>query len=268
MKKAMACAGLLLAGILGAAENSPSTNLNDVALWEKNRHLTCTADGSFQIQTPTMVQLKELFPVNPDATYCFTGEIKKSKDAPSARFLAGFLLYDKDKKVIDMVHVNVIRGTLTALAEPVKAGDSVIKIENGGRWTANTAYHAAFNAGPLPNRDISAGAIAAVKREGTSWSVSLNKPLQKNYPKGTKVQIQCHGGYFYSAIETPSDQWKRFGKTIKGVSRNSIEATQFWPGTAYMKPMMMPNWDWQNPDMKNLKTDIRNLKLETSGTVK
>lgn len=268
MKKAMACAGLLLAGVMGAAENSPSMNLSDAALWEKNRQMTCAADGSFQVQTPTMVQLKELFPVNPDTTYCFTGEIRKSKDAPSARFLAGFLLYDKDKKVINPVHVNVIRGTLTALAEPVKAGDSLIKIESGGRWTANTAYHVAFNAGPLPNRDISDGTITAVKREGTFCSVTLSKPLQKNYPKGTRIQIQSRGGYFYSAIEMPSDQWKKFGKSIKGVSRNSIQATQFWPGTAYIKPMMMPNWNWNSPDMKNLKTDIRNLKLETSGTVK
>ena len=85
---------------------------------------------------------------------------------------------------------------------------------------------------------------------------------------GTKVRIQASGAYFYVGSLMPADEWTAFGKTVKGVSKDSVNnnqfSDQFWPGTAYIAPMMMPNWNWGSPEKNQLKTQIRNLRLEVS----
>lgn len=268
MKKTMILGAMLLAGMVNAADPAGTVNWNEQNIWKSTKIKAGTDGAALEATTPCLVESSVLIPVHEKAEYRFSGEVRKAKGAPSALFLAGFILYDKDKKTIQPQHVRVIRGTDTVLAEEAKAGDHFIKIRNGARWTAKTYHYAAFNAVQLPNRDLSPDVISAVKREGQTWTVSFGKPLQKSYPAGTKVRIQASGAYFYVGSLMPADEWTAFGKTVKGVSKDSVNnnqfSDQFWPGTAYIAPMMMPNWNWGSPEKNQLKTQIRNLRLEVS----
>ena len=266
MKSAVILGAMLLAGMLNAADAVQTTDWNDSKIWKSTKVKPGTDGAALEAATPCLIESSVLIPVNANNVYRFSGEVRKVENVPSGPFFAGFILYDKDKKAIQRQHVEVVRGTDTLLAADAKSGDSSIRIRNGARWQAKTNYFAAFHAAGIPNRDLSPSAVSAVKRDGETWVISFAKPLQKSYPAGTKVRIQAAGAYFYIGSLTPDNQWRAFGKDVKGTATDTIKPNLFWPGTAYIAPMMMANWNWGSPEKNQLKTQIRNLKVEISGS--
>lgn len=57
-----------------------------------------------------------------------SGEVRKAPGAPPARFLSGFILYDKDRKAILHQHSEVVRDTSAVLAEDAEAGPAGTKV--------------------------------------------------------------------------------------------------------------------------------------------
>lgn len=127
----MILGAMLLAGMVNAADPAGTVNWNEQNVW-KSTKIKADGGAALEATTPCLVESSVLIPVHEKAEYRFSGEVRKTKGAPSALFLAGFILYDKDKKTIQPQHVRVIRGTDTVLAEEAKAGDHFIKIRNGG----------------------------------------------------------------------------------------------------------------------------------------
>ena len=262
MKKILICSAMLLTGISFAAD-AGFAGLNDAAAW-KNRSISAGKNGAaMEVIRPGMLVFPQAVKIDPSKKYRFSGEVRKAPDAPSALFLAGFILYDKDNKQIMTQHIRYIPGTLTELAADAKAGDTTVKIKNGARWNTKGAHFVAFNAGTYPNRELSEQ-IKSIKRTGNIWIVTLSKPLTKSYKAGTKVQIQASGAHFTPAsVAMPDSNWKKFSFEVRGVDavvqRN---ITKFWPGTVSFKPMILSNWNWGSPDRAKLKTQLRNFKVE------
>jgi hypothetical protein len=145
------------------------------------------------------------------------------------------------------------------LAEDAKAGATTLKVKNAVRWPKNNSA-VAFNAGPLPNRELAD--YTAVAKEGTVWVVTLKKPLAKDYKAGTKVWVQSPGAHFSIAnVKQPTDEWQKFEAVTKGVGINKVENGKFWPGTAYAEPMLMANWYW-GAGCQDQKIQLRNIKVE------
>mgnify|MGYP003056749143 CR=1 FL=1 len=260
----MILGAMLLAGMVNAADPAGTVNWNEQNVWKSTKIKAGTDGAALEATTPCLVESSVLIPVHEKAEYRFSGEVRKAKGAPSALFLAGFILYDKDKKTIQPQHVRVIRGTDTVLAEEAKAGDHFIKIRNGARWTAKTYHYAAFNAVQLPNRDLSPDVISAVKREGQTWTVSFGKPLQKSYPAGTKVRMHRAGsGWTYCAAANKplSVEWTTFTGKIKGSGfhrKGGEFYDRFRPGTR----LVVPALTLRNTGKEPVKVFFRNLKLE------
>ena len=91
------------------------------------------------------------------------------------------------------------------------------------------------------------------------------EPQLSSLPQGRhKSQDPGCRGYFYIDDLTPGDQWRAFVKSVKGISENSVKNNPFRGGTAYVAPMMMPNWNWGSPEKSRLETQIRSFKVEIS----
>ena len=234
-------------------------NLNDANIWAHPKASNPEA-GILEIKGPGQLRAKAArFQIDPNATYRISGEVRKAPGADTKLILAGYVLYDKDQKEIQTVHIRVINGTRTMLAEDAKAGATTLKVKNAVRWPKNNSA-VAFNAGPLPNRELAD--YTAVAKEGTAWVVTLKTPLAKDYKAGTKVWVQAPGAHFSIAnVKQPTDEWQKFEAVVKGVGINKVENGKFWPGTAYAEPMIMPNWHW-GKGCQDLKVQIRNFKVE------
>jgi hypothetical protein len=256
MKKSLLTGAAMLFAV---AAFSADANLNDAKIWEHPKASNPEA-GILEIKGPGQLRAKAArFQIDPNAIYRISGEVRKAPGANTKTFLAGYVLYDKDQKEIQTVHIRVINGTRTTLAEDAKAGATTLKVKNAVRWLKTNAS-VAFNAGPLPNRELAD--YSTVVKEGTAWIVTLKKPLAKDYKAGTKVWVQSPGAHFsITYVTQPNDEWQKFQAVTKGVGINKVENGKFWPGTAYAEPMLMPNWYW-GKGSQDQKVQIRNLKVE------
>lgn len=256
MKKTLLTGAAML---FAAAAFTADANLNDAKTWA-HRKATNPEAGILEVQGPNQLRAKAArFQVDPNAIYRISGEVRQAPGATTKTFLAGYVLYDKDQKEIQTVHIRVINGTRTMLAEDAKAGATTLKVKNAVRWPKTNAS-VAFNAGPLPNRELAD--YSAVAKEGTVWVVTLKKPLAKDYKAGTKVWVQASGAHFSITFVTqPNNEWQKFRAVTKGVGINKVENGKFWPGTVYAEPMLMTNWYW-GEGSQNQKVQLRNIKVE------
>lgn len=244
--------------------------LDNPAVWGNPPKMK-SENASLLITGPGQYITTQKYPLDPAATYQLSAEIRLGKDSPAAPFIMGFILYDKDDKVIEAREVNTFPGSDTVLSAPVKAGDTQLRIRNGARWAAADKGFSvpAFQTDPsgkdLPNRTAEADTtgIEEVKRAGTEWLVTLKKPLKADYPAETGVRLHVNGGFFYSSVTTPSTEWKEAVGKVKGINPKVISNQwmpgKFWTGAASFRIMIMPNWNW---GIKNSVVEVKNLKLE------
>lgn len=256
MKKTLFTGAMML---LAAATFAAGANLNDAKTWATPKVKSPSA-GILEMQGPGQHRAKAArFKIDPNKKYRISGEVRKAPGADTKLFLAGFVLYDKDLKEIRTIDIRVISGTRTVLVGEAKAGATTVKVKNAVRWPKSGAA-IAFNAGPLPNRDLAL--YKAVKKEGMNWIITLNAPLKKTYKAGTKIWVQSSGAHFsIASVAQPGAEWTKFSVDTKGVGINRVDRGKFWPGTAYAEPMMMSNWNW-SPAGKKFKVQVRNFKVE------
>jgi hypothetical protein len=75
--------------------------------------------------------------------------------------------------------------------------------------------------------------------------VRLNQACGKAYPAGTPVREQIAAGtYQYSAaagVIVPTE-WKKYTGTVKDIATIKVPLKKFWPGTAYVKILILANY--------------------------
>lgn len=253
MKKALIVAALFATAAISAADQV--IDLNNPDVWMPGKFVK-NQDGTLVIKSSNSMQTKNLYPIDSKHTYNFSGTVRKAANAVTPATYFGFLFFDKDKKYIAPVMAHTDKKSVTELAEPAKKGAVTIKIKANKLWVAKNYYHAGFNVqdGKL-SRDNSPGYITKVANDGANMIVTFKRPIQKDYPAGTKVRIQMAGGYYYTNyFSKTSDQWKNFGSNIK--------AAQFWPEAAYLRPLILANWMIPaKTDKTKIGSEYKNLKL-------
>ena len=187
----------------------------------------------------------DIIPVDGTKTYQLSGWFKSAGDKAAILYF-GLMPLDANKVQINAPHVNLIEGTETELAEACKAGDTVLKAKDAGKWNLSDktdviAFNVQDDYKDLPNRNISP-IVTKAENKNNVWELTLDKPCGKAYPAGTKVrQHKYSSSYMYSAVNDSfqSADWVQFAGQIKGTAKSGAGGTQFWPGTKYVQIVIL-----------------------------
>lgn len=261
----MAAAGLLTFS-LAAQQQFP--NYNQSATW-KNKQVTAGTDGAtLDISQPVVLQHSTRIKIDKNATYRFSGEIRKAKGTPSSPYFIYLATYAKNRQPIHPAHMCFYKGTDTVLTADVPRGATVIRVKDGSKWKVGDWNFVAFNTHPsfkdIPNYDMSNNGIKAVKKDGNDWQITLLKPLKRAYKKGINIREHVSGGWHHIAGRSnTTDRWVKFEVTLKGHSiPPKMDPRQFWQGSDTFAPMMFINNNRGSKDKEKFKTQLRNLKVE------
>jgi len=134
------------------------------------------------------------------------------------------------------------------LTEDAEAGDRIIKI-NAVDWKAVKIPAIAFDVkqdlSDLPNNNSQRISNIEVKDDITE--ISLRKPLQKSFKKGTPVRQHIYQDPFWLAVEV-KPSWQEYSIFIGGESergrpdRKKInKVNKVWHGTEYIQVIILTN---------------------------
>ena len=256
MKKMFIMGAMLLAAT-AAYTADQVIDLSTPAAWT-GKYMTAGKDaGTLSVKVGVHAVGKNLYPIDGKHSYSFSGSVYSPKGKFAGATFAGFLFYDKDKKLISQTYAVSAPKSTTELVEAVKAGSDTIKIKANKQWKPLGHYWVGFNVqdGKLC-RDISSSTIKAIKTEGDTMIVTLKAPLRKAYAAGTKVRVQMSGSYFYTDIVRKVDA------TEKKFVAKEYKQKQFWIEAAYISPMILVNWSLPAKyDKNNLEVIYKDLKL-------
>ena len=221
MKRIVVSALILAAAAVTAGPSVPMKSVSDFI--GQTKLLKSTENGfRFTSSKYFSVETKGRIPVDPAKKYRISFEYRLAPGSkPVPNFYLGPVGFDaKGAKVVCSTQ-NAVAGSDTTLAEAAKAGDTVIKIKNGSKWAVKWSF-AAFDTKPdlsdLPNYDIVS--IKAVEKTGDVWSVTLARPLKKDYAAGTNVRNQRAGAtYRYVVYDKVPTEWKKVDAVIQGSAR-------------------------------------------------
>jgi hypothetical protein len=254
----MACAILIAAAPCAVAADAnllENGNAADgLAGWQGFREVAPDPDGGesncFVLKAGKSAVSEEFIPVNPAKAYTLSGKFRTQDDG-EARLYFGVDCYDADKVQITGGEVNVIPGTETTLAADAAVGDTVLKVTDASQWKADgegaLLGRVAFNVDgsgalkDLPNRNLSKTGIPVVHQAANGWNVELTEPLEKAYPKGTKIRQHrnlmafCYIKGAMNLKLTPV--WVEKTMVLTGDSATGMSAAgdQFWPGTRFIR---------------------------------
>lgn len=224
MKKFVAAALSLAAAATVAA--GPSVPMKSVSDFIGQTRLLKSTENGFRFTSSRYfsVETRGRIPVDPAKKYRISFEYRLAPGSkPVPNFYLGPTGFDAKGTKIAGAAQNVLAGSDTTLAEAAKAGDTVIKIKNGSKWSVKWGF-AAFNTKPdlsdLPNSDIVS--IKAVEKTGDVWSVTLARPLGKDYAAGTNVRNQrASASYRYVVYGKVPAEWTKVDAVIQGCARES-----------------------------------------------
>jgi len=221
----------------------------DIDGWGNIEELSNTAkEGDYAFIFHEFVMSGDLIPVDPQAQYELSGYFLS--EGPEVNIYFGFECYDADKKIITSQSVTAIPRTETKLSEAASKGSSVLKIENAQEWVMEESTPesgiVAFDVddsgaySDLPNFNLSAAGIKAIRQVGGHWEVELAKPLPADFAAGTKVrQHKASGSYLYVAGKIPvGNDWKKLRGRVSGVSPDKRDDSMFWPGTKFVRVIL------------------------------
>ncbi len=225
--------------------------LTDFKTW---LHLTTTSNDPhggehcFEMTGHTNVQNHKPIAIDPDKTYTLSGWFKSAGEKPSNIYF-GFAPLNAKKQQIASWHVNALAKTQTTLTEACAKGDTVIKVADASKWVAHkysvVAFDTASDFSDLPNRQTTGHGIKAVQNKGDYWEVTLAKPCKQTKEAGTPVRVhRASGSYMYSAASSKivPNEWTQFSAKIKGHSIKGSPLKQFWPGTKFVRILILANW--------------------------
>lgn len=208
----------------------------------------------FSSTSNRQIMAAEFLPIDPDKTTTLTGWFK-SAGATKSKLYFGYAPYDAEKKLIESRHVNCVPGTETTLAEACAKDDLVVKIAAGDKWVLSPNACVAFAVddsgeyADLPNRKITNAGITKVENKGGHWEVHLKSKCGQDYPTGTKIREQVAiTGFAYTAASSVfvPQEWTQYSGIINSMSKNASPKNQWWPGTRYVKIIILANYGQKN----------------------
>ncbi|MCP3968471.1 MAG: hypothetical protein GY750_18905 [Lentisphaerae bacterium] len=241
--------------------------------WKCNKPLVfnpvekCKDLSSFQANDKYTLAISPNFmKVEDGKNYRLSGWFKSIGKSPAVLYF-GLIMYDKNANEIKRKEVTVVKDTDSQLIADAKFGDIVLKVFTCEKWVMSkrminqnrllVGFGAEKDYSDLPNRDL-AGPVAKFEKKGNFYEVTLKRPLQKTFVSGTKVRQQLnYGGYQYCAAleKTLSGEWQEMTADIMGIAKKGAPDKMFWPGTKYVKVVILANYSMNN-DAKTLFTGI------------
>lgn len=215
---------------------------------------------------------KTYIPVDPSKTYELSGSFKSiGKD--QGRCYLGLVMYNAKKRSIYRNSVSAYKGTITELAADVKVGDKVIQLKDCSKWHKAPlnrkiiAWNAKKDFSDLPNYATSS-TLVKLEQKGDIWEATLKRPVKKSYPAGTKVREHYTGGgysYIAASYKPVPAKWTKFSGKVKGIAKLGPSKKQFWPGTKYVKVVVIVNYRAKKgSDCKTLFDDISFKEVEAA----
>jgi len=204
----------------------------------------------FSVTGGKMLMTRDLIEIDPSKTYRLSGTFKSGGTGPSIA-LVGLRFFNADEKIIDANAVSAVPDSDTILSAEAGTGSTQVKVQDAASWekvlqTQRLAIAFATDASgeykDLPNFQTQRVTDLQVGDEG--WDVSLEKPLDRSYPKGTLVRAHLFSGHFMYAFTLNNHlaDWTNYQGVIKPVVKNGSPGSTFWPGTKYVKIMILANW--------------------------
>ena len=185
------------------------------------------------------------FTLDPAKKYQISGDFRQIGGKQLIVYL-GFAPFNAKNRPVTASSVNVVKDTLTEVAEDAKKGDQVIKVRDASKWNTKGKYSSiAFNAkedfSDLPNFNQWPTIIPNAKKNGEVWEILLKKPLNKNIPAGTLVRQHSDGSsYIYAAgLAKLTDKWIPRKGVITGIAPSGNVSNKLWKGTATVKVVII-----------------------------
>ena len=181
----------------------------------------------------------------------------------------GFASYDIDDSIILPRHVLKVAGAAdTRLAQTLRPGDTQIVLEDASGWSdAGAAHQRSFawygysdNTGHVYEdytytRNVKYNDVwdvGAIDYETNTITLQTSWDGPELTAGVAVRNAQSGGTYNYAAlVGSVSSEWTQYQATISGVS--STDATSFRPGTAYIKPLLLTNYDAQDGNLVTWK---------------
>lgn len=238
---------------------------------EENTDKSCSV-----VQGYAQIISKELIPVNVSKTYRLSGWFRSAGTGKGRLFL-GIMCYNNKEELIGSSHVGALPGTETELTAPVKDGDSSIEIKNGEKWEelfkdgklkyASVAFNVddSGNLNDLPNFNIhSYRQIENIEKKGDSWQIQLLNPIEEDFPLGAKVRLHTAGrSHLYCiAVKTLPEGWKEYAARLHGETKFGDKQGEFRKGTAFVRILMLVNYETKTKDTVTCFQGIKFEELE------
>lgn len=207
----------------------------------------------YETSRTVAVKADKKFKIRPGKYYRLSGYLK-NREKPAYTYL-GIIPFDKSGNIITFPTSRGALVELTPLLFPVKSGESTIKVKNASFWHSGKKYYIQFDAkanrSDLPNFNISPGYVKNVKLENDFFTITLSKPLSKNYPVGTIVRQTSRGPtYIYLKQGPIPTKWTHWQKVFR--------ASQLGTGVTMGMPVLLCS---RGTNGKS-ETLIKNLKVE------
>ncbi len=224
-----ACAGMVSAGDI--FELKSPADLNIPSRVKQNGEVFTMKGKSSGVST------KKSFDVDPAKTYKLSGDVRLAAGKAPNVYIS-LIPKTATGRDIGAINVMVMKGTETELAAEAKAGDKVLKLKDGTKWTVKNKYpYVAFDVkdayADLPNFSVLPAVVDSVKKTDAGWEITLQKPLKRAYPAGTKVRQHTAGGaYIYPlGVFKPTAEWKERSGKLSGMYAEGNGGKKFWAGT-------------------------------------
>lgn len=184
-----------------------------------------------------------------------------------ATYYVGFREYDIDKKTIDSDYVMYIDGSLTSLKKDLKAGDTVVYLDDvsGFKVTSSTpTYQRGFifwnykdsTGYQYPAETYSRNRFSNIFDYGSIDTVNNTITLRSAWTgntisAGTKLS-QCSSGSTYNYIiksgQPLNTQWTSYADQVSSINATGTQNFKtFRYGTVYVKPFVWFNYN-ETPD--------------------
>ena len=202
-------------------------------------------DGILTYQDQWRIVSSTLMKIEPTAQYKLRLEVRgPATPSKPLTMLAGYAVYDADKREIQPYEVIYVKGTETELTAPAAVGDTVLHLKDASKWRKGGALSIAFNAKEdltdLPNRDVMIGNIRDIAAQGGSYDLLLKEPMKKAWPAGTRVRQHIYSSPLYVLLGPVPAEWKKMSGSLSGISdgKTPNHTGKWWPGSVYFRPSL------------------------------
>jgi hypothetical protein len=175
--------------------------------------------------------------VNPSVRYSFSGAVKASHAVAGNMVIPYVKMYDIDELPINAGNRVIFDNTLTTLASPANAGDTILNLTSGLGWKQNLdpEYMRHIGFGGYANsygKIYDFNATDAYTQEIAAYNsiignqITLLSPLAKGYAAGTAVGNMSasdgNGTYVMNGssggifVATPDTKWTKFSGVFGG----------------------------------------------------